>query len=62
MNEEILINQKLRQILNAKWRRARKNKRPRKELVSLEKDYREQQKSTSIIIGKTKGAWEKERI
>ena len=62
MNEEILINQKLRQILNAKWRRARKNKRPRRELVSLEKDYRMQQRSTSIIIGKTKGAWEKERI
>ena len=62
MNEEIKLNQKLRQILNAKWRKARKNKRPRRELESLEKDYRIQQKTTSVIIGKTKGAWEKERI
>ena len=62
MNEEIQINQKLRQILNAKWRRARKIKKPRRELESLEKDYRIQQKATSILIGKTKGSWEKERI
>ena len=30
MNEEILINQKLRQILNAKWRDARKQKKTKK--------------------------------
>ena len=62
INEEILINQKLRQILNAKWRKARKNKKSKREIESLEKDYRMQQKSTSILIGITKGAWERKRI
>ena len=62
INEEILINQKLRQILNAKWRNARKSKKPRRELESLEKDYRIQQKTTSRLIGRTKGLWERKRI
>ena len=62
IDDNIRLNQKLRQILNKKWRKARQNKKPRRELESLEKDYKVQQKKTSILMGQTKGAWEKARI
>ena len=62
IDEEIRLNQKLRQVLNKKWRKASRAKKPRRELESLEKDYKEQQKKTSTLIGKRKGSWEKARI
>merc|ERR1711888_557383 len=62
MTEEIIISQKIRKILSAKWREARKLNKPEEEIKSLEKDYKTRQKITSRMIGKTKGEWERRRI
>ena len=42
--------------------KAREENKPKKELDSLKKDYKDQQKKTSALMGKRKGAWEKARI
>ena len=55
MNEEILMSQRIRQILNAKWREARKYNKPKKVIEDLERDNKIRQKITSKLIGKTKG-------
>ena len=62
MNEEILMSQRIRQILNAKWRDARKKNKPKKVINELEKDYKIRKKITTNLIGKTKGEWERRRI
>ena len=62
MNEEILVSQRIRQILNAKWREARKKNKPKKVVSDLEKDYKIRKKITSNLIGNTKGEWERRRI
>merc|ERR1711888_361479 len=62
MNEEILMSQRIRQILNAKWREARKYNKPKKVIEDLERDYKIRQKITSKLIGKTKGEWERRII
>merc|ERR1711895_1927 len=62
MTEEIIISQKIRKILNAKWREARKANKSEEEIKNLEKDYKVRQRITSKMIGKTKGEWERKRI
>merc|ERR1712030_98116 len=59
MTEEIIISQKIRKIMSAKWREARKLNKSEEEIKNLEKDYKVRQKITSRMIGRTKGEWER---
>merc|ERR1712030_204859 len=62
MTEEIIISQKIRKIMSAKWREARKLNKSEEEIRNLEKDYKVRQIITSKMIGRTKGEWERRRI
>merc|ERR1711874_593240 len=59
---ELIENIKLRSKLSRRWRIARKQEKPKEVLELYEKEYKEQQKKTSIMSGRKKGLWERRKI
>ena len=62
VDEEMQASLKKRKMKNKKWRRARREEKPKEELDRLEEEYKKPQKETSRLTGKNKGEWEKMKI
>merc|ERR1711874_444362 len=59
---ELIENIKLRSKLSRRWRISMKQEKPKEVLELYEKEYKEQQKKTSIMSGRKKGLWERRTI
>merc|ERR1711874_662132 len=59
---ELINDIKVRSKLSRRWRIARKQRKPKEVLELYEKEYKDQQKKTSIMSGRKKGLWERRKI
>ena len=62
VDDELIVNLKIRSRLNRNWRFAKKNNLPKEIQKECRKKYMHQKIKTVVMAGKKKSTWEKEKV